>query len=228
MPHSLTRWVAGLAVAVAVTSCPLGQPTAGAATGKIATPLRTAVQQLTVAPQSHAASYDRERQFGNWSMQYGACDTRAVVLKAESLKPTKQNEYCTILSGRWYSYYDGRYYTSPYGGALQIDHTVPVENAWVSGAWRWTRGTRVRFYNDLGDPRSLVAVDRHDNEAKGASSPEEWMPTHGRCRYIRSWVAVKTRWHLAVTKSEKRALSSYATRCANRPLTVARAAIRLR
>jgi len=228
MPRPHTRLVTGLVVAAAMAGPLLAAPTADAATGKVTAPLRTAVQHLKVAPQSHASSYDRERQFGDWITQYGECDTRAVVLKAESLKPTKQNEYCTILSGRWYSYYDGRYYKSPYGGALQIDHTVPVENAWVSGAWRWTRATRVRFYNDLGDPRSLVAVDRHDNEAKGASSPEEWMPAHGRCRYVRSWVAVKTRWRLTVTKAEKRALSSYAGRCANRTLSAARATIRLR
>ena len=41
---------------------------------------------------------------------------------------------------------------------------MPVENVWVSGAWRWTQATRVAYYNDLGDGRTLVAVDAHDNE----------------------------------------------------------------
>jgi hypothetical protein len=224
----MRRLMAGLVAAVVAASPLLVPPVVEAAPGRVATPLRTAVQHLLVAAPSHAAGYDRTTQFGDWITQFGECDTRAVVLKAESLKPTTQNQYCTILSGRWYSYYDGRYYTSPYRGALQVDHAVPVQNAWVSGAWRWTRATRVRFYNDLGDPRSLVAVDRHDNEAKGDRSPDEWMPAHGRCRYVRAWVAVKTRWRLTVTRAEKRALSSYASSCADTTLTVTRASITLR
>ena len=63
--------------------------------------------------------------------------------------------------------------------SLQIDHTVPVENAWISGAWQWTQATRVRYYNDLGDPRTLVAVDSHDNESKGDHDPTTWLPSHG-------------------------------------------------
>ena len=86
------------------------------------------------------------------------------------------NDYCTVSKGKWYSYYNARYYKNAYGGAVQIDHTVPVENAWVSGAWRWTKATRVRYYNDLGDPRTLVAVDAHDNEAKGDHDPTTWLP----------------------------------------------------
>ena len=214
----------GLAiVATALVAAP-----ADAATGTVAVPLRTAVAHLQVAPRSHASSYDREKQFGDWTTQYGECDTRAVVLMDESLVPTTQNDYCTVETGRWLSSYDGRYYTSAYGGALQIDHVVPVADAWASGAWRWTHATRVRYYNDLGDPRSLAAVDRHDNEAKGDSSPDAWMPGHGRCRYIRAYVAVKTRWRLTVTRPEKRAIASYAASCPDRTLKVTRDTVRLR
>ena len=55
-------------------------------------------------------------------------------LKTESLSPTTQNSYCTVSRGKWFSFYNGRYYFNAYGGTLQIDHVVPVENAWVSGA----------------------------------------------------------------------------------------------
>src|SRR5262249_41074602 len=129
-----------------------------------------------------------------------------VVLIQESLKPVTKNFFCTVSKGRWYSYYNAKYYTNAYGGKVQIDHTVPVENAWISGAWKWTKATRVRYYNDLGDPRTLVAVDAHDNESKGDQDVTSWLPSHGVCRYIRSWVAVKTRWHLSVTAAEREAL----------------------
>jgi hypothetical protein len=193
------------------------------ATTTVSEPLRSAVRALPVAAHSHVSTYDRTRDFGSWITQYGECDTRAVVLKDESLRATTQNKYCTVQTGKWFSYYNARYYTSAYGGALQIDHTVPVENAWISGAWRWTHATRVRFYNDLGDSRSLVAVDAHDNEAKGASDPTQWLPSSGRCRYVRSWVAVKLRWRLTVTSGEKSRLQSLASGCTNTTLTVRRA-----
>ncbi|MGH3473030.1 MAG: GmrSD restriction endonuclease domain-containing protein [Nocardioidaceae bacterium] len=105
---------------------------------------------------------------------------------------------------------------------------MPVENAWVSGAWRWTKATRIRFYNDLGDSRTLVAVDQHDNEAKGDQDPTRWMPAYGHCRYIRYWVAVKIRWHLSVTRAEKAKLAQVAAGCANTRLIVRKAVISYR
>ncbi len=190
--------------------------------------LRAAVRHLPIHHHSHARRYDRTREFGDWVTQSGECDTRAVVLKQESLKPTTQNQYCTVETGRWFSFYNGRYYDSAYGGTVQVDHVVSVENAWVSGAWRWTRRTRVRYYNDLGDPRTLVAVDAHDNEAKGDQDPSQWMPSHGQCRYVRYYVAVKLRWHLTVTRPEKHALAHDAGSCRNTRLRVHEAVIRYR
>jgi hypothetical protein len=190
--------------------------------------LTAAVENLRVSRHRHSGSYDRDRQFGDWITQHGECDTRAVVLKSESLRPTTQTSYCTVKRGKWYSYYNARYYYNAYGGKVQIDHTVPVENTWVSGAWRWTKSTRVRYYNDLGDARTLVGVDAHDNEVKGDQDPTSWMPSHGRCRYVRYWVAVKTRWSLTVTAAEKSRLRDLAAGCPNTELRVRRAVIHRR
>src|SRR4051812_27353332 len=180
--------------------------------------LHKAIKQLRVARHSHVASYDRDKDFGGWIEQGGGCDTRAVVLKDESVKPTTQNSYCTIQTGKWYSYYNASHYTR--ASSLQIDHTVPVEKVWISGAWKWTKSTRVRYYNDLGDPRTLVAVDTHDNESKGDDDPSGWLPDHGKCRYLRYWTAVKLRWNLSVTKTELSSLNHLADKCPNPKLTV--------
>jgi len=197
---------------------PAAEPANASASSKIVhVRFHQAVKGLKVAKHSHGASYDRERDFGDWISQGSGCDTRAVVLKQESLKPTTQNSNCTVETGRWLSYYNARYYEK--ASALQIDHTVPVKNAWISGAWRWTQTTRVRFYNDLGDPRSLVAVDSHDNESKSDQDPASWLPQHGTCRYLRSWVATKTRWHLTVSQTEHDALIKIGP-CPNRMLTI--------
>lgn len=186
---------------------------------------RAAIQDLRVAVHSHAGTYDRTAEFGDWIEQGGGCDTRAVVLKTESLKPTTQNSYCTVEKGRWFSYYNATYYTNAYGGTVQIDHTVPVENVWISGAWRWNHDSRIRYYNDLRDTRTLVAVDAFDNESKGDQDPTTWLPAYGKCRYVRSWVVVKTRWHLTVTVSEKKKLATLAASCPNPTLTVTKAVI---
>lgn len=219
------RGFAGLLVALVGMAGLVPAAPAQAAT-RISLPLRSAVSHLPVASHTHVSTYDRTRGFGEWTAQGNGCDTRAVVLKSESLTRTTQNSYCTVSKGKWYSYYDGRYYYSAYGGAVQIDHMVPTENAWVSGAWRWTKATRVAFYNDLGDRRSLAAVDRHDNEAKGDRDPSQWTPSHNHCRYIRDFTAVKIRWHLTVTRAEKSALTRYAGQCSNGTLSVTRATIR--
>lgn len=39
-----------------------------------------------------------------------------------------------MQTGNWRSYYNAKSYTR--ASDLQIDHVVPVENVWVSGAWR--------------------------------------------------------------------------------------------
>ncbi len=41
-----------------------------------------------------------------------------------------------------------------------------------------------------------------------------------RCRYLRDWVAVKTRWRLTVDRAEKSVLTSWANKCTNTTLSV--------
>jgi hypothetical protein len=222
------RLAAALSV-LAVLAPAAGPPASATESSKVLhVRLRAAIRDLPVARHSHVATYDRTKDFGDWITQYGECDTRAVVLITESLKPVTKSYYCTVSKGKWFSYYNGKYYYNAYGGTVQIDHTVPVENVWISGAWRWTKQTRVRYYNDLKDPRTLVGVDAYDNESKGDQDPTTWLPQDGVCRYVRYWVAVKTRWHLNVTTTEKSTLADLAASCPNPLLTVAKAVVRYR
>ena len=130
--------------------------------------LRAAIRALHVAAHSHAGSYDRAKDFGDWISQ-GAGATPVQSCSRRSREADHPEPNCTIETGQWYSYYNATHYTA--ASDLQIDHTVPVENVWISGAWRWTKATRVRYYNDLRDSRTLVAVDTHDNESKGDQDP---------------------------------------------------------
>nr|WP_256370693.1 DUF1524 domain-containing protein [Micromonospora sp. KC723] len=91
---------------------------------------------------------------------------------------------CTLTGGRWYSYYDNTSWTQP--ADLDIDHLVPLAEAWDSGARTWTTSRRQSYANDLGDNRPLVAVTDNVNQAKGDQDPATWMPSYipAHCRYI--------------------------------------------
>lgn len=177
--------------------------------------LRPLIRSMTVAPAAAGDDYDRDAQFGDWIEQGGGCDTRAVVLKDESRRPTRKVGECTITRGTWWSLYNGKVYKNAYGGIVQVDHMVPVKNAWISGAATWTQATRVNFYNDLADPRALVAVDANSNLSKSDSAPDEWLPPVNRCLYIQYYAVTKVRWALTATTTEKAALTQVARTCDN-------------
>jgi Protein of unknown function (DUF1524) len=184
--------------------------------------LRHAVRRLPIAEEIRKG-YDRDR-FRHWIDADGDCqDTRDEVLAAESTVPVSG---CDISTGRWESYYDKQVWTD--SSDVDIDHMVPLAEAWDSGARRWSSETRERFANDLRDPRPLVAVTDTVNQSKSDQDPATWMPPYGTCKYLRQWVAVKLRWSLEVDRAEKRALRRQATECANTVITVTQAEIGLR
>jgi hypothetical protein len=170
--------------------------------------------------------YDRDK-FRHWSYRGDGCDTRDRVLVQEArVKPRVVGD-CQLRGGRWLSYYDGT--RTRDASAFDIDHMVPLAEAWDSGARRWNAGTRTRFANDLGDRRSLVAVSASSNRTKSDADPAEWLPRKAaRCRYVREYVAVKTRWRLTVDAREKRVLLRSARGCRNTVVTVRVARVVLR
>lgn len=170
-------------------------------------------RELTVAREVRRG-YDRDK-FNHWvDADHDGCDTRREVLIAEArVKPTITPD-CDLRGGRWFSYYDGQ--RTRDDSSFDIDHLVPLAEAWDSGARRWNSDTRERFANDLRDRRSLVAVTASSNRSKSDQDPREWMPRPvARCRYVREWVAVKTRWRLTVDRREKRTLIRTARNCRN-------------
>lgn len=182
-------------------------PPANAAELTGSVPATELLAQLTVAP-SDSAGYDRAL-FVHWSdSDKNGCDTRQEVLIAESLVPVVKGSGCTIVSGQWYSWYDGATWTNP--ADVDIDHFVPLGEAWASGASRWTAQQRQDFANDLGYPESLVAVTDNVNSSKSDSDPSSWMPPLAgvACQYSLDWVAVKYRWNLSIDAAEQSMLSN--------------------
>jgi hypothetical protein len=193
------------------------------ASAAVEKPFHAMIRDLPVAKEVRAG-YDRDK-FDHWIDADGDCfDTRAEVLQAESQTKVTYNDNCTIISGKWFSWYDGATWT--YASDVDIDHLVALAEAWDSGARRWTAGTRERYANDLGDGRSLVAVTDNVNQAKGDQDPDEWLRERNKCAYLRYYVAVKVRWRLTVNWNEKAAIRDFATRhCANTIIRVTRAKV---
>ena len=163
-------------------------------------PLTTAISDLTVASEVRTG-YSRDL-FPHWIDADGdGCSTRNEVLIAEADAPVTISGTCTITKGRWYSYYDRVSWTDPVD--VDIDHMVPLAEAWDSGARTWSTATRQLFANDLGDYRTLVGVTDNVNQAKGDQDIAEWLPQYDQCRYLREYVAVKHRWGLTATYSRR-------------------------
>ncbi len=166
-------------------------------------PLRLAADvlaELRVAPEQRSG-YDRDH-FSHWSDLDGdGCDTRREVLIRDSrVRSTLDpNRTCWVVSGLWYSHYDGEWVEGP--SSLDIDHLVPLAEAWDSGAHSWEPGRREEFANDEG---ALLAVTARSNRAKGASDPAGWMPSNEdfTCPYAAAWIAVKARWNLTMDHEE--------------------------
>lgn len=76
---------------------------------------------------------------------------------------------------------------------------VPLAEAWDSGASAWDPDRRMRYANDLGSERSLVAVTASENRRKGDKDPSQWMPSaaSAQCTYLADWTATKLRWKLS-------------------------------
>jgi hypothetical protein len=163
-------------------------------------------------PASHGG-YVRD-YFKAWiDADRNGCNTRAEVLTTESTEPIATKSTCTVTTGKWYSPYDDVWLTA--ASKVDIDHMVPLSEAWQSGAYRWDAETRIRFGNDLGYPASLIAVSATSNRSKGDQDPAKWMPVNSTyaCAYVQTWVAVKWRWSLTVDSAERIALTNTLATC---------------
>ncbi|KAI4863595.1 hypothetical protein F4820DRAFT_369661 [Hypoxylon rubiginosum] len=181
---------------------PPGIPSASSAKSQLAS--------LTVATSVDTTTYDRDL-FPTWDTITGTCNTREYVLKRDGASVVVGSD-CYPTSGTWTSPYDGAKWTAP--SDVDIDHMVPLKNAWISGASKWTTAKREQFANDVTRPQ-LWAVTDNVNSSKGDKSPDSWKPPLQSfyCTYASAYVAVKSYWALTITSAEKTALTSMLNTC---------------
>ena len=165
---------------------------------------------LVTAPD-YEGTYSRSA-FKHWiDEDKNGCNTRAEVLIVEAVVKPKVGKRCVLTGGRWLSAYDGKKIKK--ASRLDVDHMIPLAEAWRSGAWAWTPIQRQNFANDLSDPRALIAVSFSQNRSKGDKDPSRWLPKIDQCTYISNWIAIKTRYSLSVDNAEAVTLDRYIASC---------------
>ena len=179
-----------------------------------------AIKILKVAPDVREG-YSRAK-FRHWSdLDKNGCNTRNDVIIQEALVKPKVEKGCKIVkdTGRWYSAYDGVTVTN--FSALDVDHMVPLAEAWDSGAKEWDIARREIYANDMGDPISLIAVTASTNRSKSDQDPAEWLPAKDVCTYIKNWVQVKVRWSLTVDENELKVIRETNAKCPKARMKIA-------
>jgi hypothetical protein len=200
----------GLAAALVILSATVSSPAHAAET----LPLTEAVDRLSTGTESREG-YTRE-SFRHWNAgdnPTDGCHTRSEILIHEAVQAPTIGANCRIEGGSWFSYYDNVTVTSASG--LDIDHMVPLAEAWDSGASAWTAQRREAYANDQGQEASLVAVTARSNRSKADQDPAQWLPpaADAHCRYAAEWVATKLRWSLTADELELAALHELAGDC---------------
>ncbi|MFD5321134.1 HNH endonuclease family protein [Streptomyces sp. NPDC127098] len=203
-----------LAALAAVLALPVS-PAAAAPGDVITASLSELIDNLPVQDEGSRDGYSRE-QFKHWiDADRDGCNTRNEVLLRDAVVAPEITGRCTITAdtGQWFSWYDDTTQTDK--NDVDIDHMVPLGEAWDSTASTWTAAERQAYANDLDDERALLAVHDSANQSKADRDPAEWMPpAEGvACRYITDWVVVKTRWGLTADPAEHTAIQEIAAGC---------------
>lgn len=186
------------------------------------------IEYLEVRDYQDKGTYNRSYFGAAWTDNNTAegggngCDTRNDILKrdlADVRYAPSDTKKCVVITGTLENDpYTGRPINFRRGtstsSAVQIDHIVPLKNAWVMGADTWTDVERVRFAND---PKNLLAVDGPANNGKSDKAADTWVVPDNpafRCDYIALQVEIKSDYQLAVSPREKSAMVNVLNQCA--------------
>lgn len=231
---SLAALAAALALITYLLPADTGTtPTAVQSTTVQPTPTTTHGTPTTLAPSSTAAlaalpsipikgrapktGYERSLFGPTWKdVDRNECDTRNDTLRRDlspvSIKPGTHG--CLVLSGTLADPYTGETVEFVRGGPseVDIDHLVPLSDAWQKGAQGWDQEKRERLAND---PANLAASAAGANRAKGDGDLATWLPPNRAhwCTYAAEIVKVKASYGLWMTPAEHQRAEQILTDC---------------
>lgn len=172
---------------------------------------------LRVANDGSMAGYSRDL-FRHWldASAWGwpvapsnACDVRNAALYRDGVGVTI-NSNCTVQSGRWLDPYTAVWLNNK--SDVDIDHMVPLAEAWRTGASNWSDNQRRQFANDR---LVVVSADDGANQSKGDKGPDAWKPANQAswCLYGKRYTAVKAKYGMTTSTTEKAALQQMIGTC---------------
>ncbi len=170
---------------------------------------------LEVKGRAPKTGYSRA-QFPHWSdLDRNGCDSRNEILKRDLTQIIYKagTGDCKVLSGVLLDPFSNKNLIfSSSKSSIDIDHLVALSNAWQSGAAYFDKSIRSQIAND---PLNLLAVDAKLNRQKGDGDAATWLPPNKafRCEYVSRQVAVKAKYSLWVTASEKAAITRVLNQC---------------
>lgn len=176
-----------------------------------------ALESIPVEEERSGDTYDREAQFGTpWKdVDNNGCRTREDILARDLSDVKKGSDGCTVISGTLKDTYSGETiaFSKKSASKVQIDHIIPLKQAWESGADKWSQEARVAFAND---PGNLIAVKGSQNASKADKDAGKWVPSNKDylCQYVTDQVRVKNQWGLSMDRAEYKAVQSYLKSCA--------------
>ena len=196
--------------------------TAEPSTATVAPRIRTAlaaIDALKVGGEDPWNYYSRAAFGQAWADEdRNGCDQRNDVLSRDLedvvYRPGTRN--CVVERGIFHDPYSGTTIDFERGPLtsleVQIDHVVPLADAWHKGAQDWSAAKREAFANDL---LNLMASKGAVNQVKSAQDASEWLPpNHGfGCAYVARQVAVKVKYGLRVTAKERGAMIKVLSQC---------------
>lgn len=187
---------------------------------------RTKLADLDIRGRAPMTGYDRDLFGPAWTdtvdvdLGHNGCDTRNDILNRDltgvDTRPGTRD--CLVEKGTLDDPFSGETIRFTRGQStsslVQIDHLVPLADAWQKGAQQWDDQTRRNFAND---PDNLLAVKGTLNSQKGASDAATWLPPNRafRCDYAKMIITIKDRYDIWVTQAEAKALSTQLDTCAS-------------
>jgi len=184
-----------------------GQPSGGGSAREAAQAL-VQLESIPVKGRAPKTGYTRDEFGPAWAdTDHNGCDTRNDILArdltGETFKPGTNN--CVVATGTLADNYTGATIQFVRGqdtsSDIQIDHIVPLSDAWQKGAQQLSADQRKELAND---PLNLMAADGPTNSAKGDKDAATWLPPNKafRCEYVERQTDVKAKYALWVTQPE--------------------------
>ncbi len=175
---------------------------------------------LDVKGRAPKTGYGRGQFGSGWATRPDGCTTRETALRRD-LADVKllAADRCIVLGGKLNDPYTGAAFTAKTTSLdeLDIDHVVPLSDAWQKGSQKWSSTRRAAFANDL---LNLQTTQGGVNSSKGDGDAATWLPpnTSYRCSYVARQIAVKHAYDLSVTKAEKSAMQRVLATCPTQKL----------